>query len=96
LGGVFLIDATLTLLWRLARRERIYEAHRTHAYQWLARRYRSHGRVTALVLGLNLCWLLPCAWFLSHFGDTSEVLIVALLPVAVLCWAAGSGRAEVC
>jgi Fuc2NAc and GlcNAc transferase len=97
LGGVFLIDATLTLLWRLARRERIYEAHRTHAYQWLARRYRSHARVTALVLGLNICWLLPCAWFLSHFGDSAGwILIAALLPVALLCWAAGSGRAEVC
>jgi Fuc2NAc and GlcNAc transferase len=97
LGGVFLIDATLTLLRRLARRERIYEAHRTHAYQWLARRYRSHGGVTVTVLGLNLCWLLPCAWFLSHFGDSAGwILIAALLPVALLCWAAGSGRAEVC
>jgi hypothetical protein len=55
------------------------------------------GRVTVIVLGLNLCWLLPCAWFLSHFGDSAGwILIAALLPVALLCWAAGSGRAEVC
>jgi Fuc2NAc and GlcNAc transferase len=97
LGAVFLVDATLTLLRRLARRERIYEAHRSHAYQWLARRYRSHGRVTGLVLGLNLCWLLPCAWLLSQFGDSAMwILPGALLPVALLCWKAGSGRAEVC
>jgi Fuc2NAc and GlcNAc transferase len=97
LGAVFLLDATLTLLRRLGRGEKIYEAHRSHAYQWLARRYRSHARVTAMVLGVNLCWLLPCAWFLSQFGDNAHwILIGALLPVALLCWAAGSGRAEVC
>jgi Fuc2NAc and GlcNAc transferase len=80
LDAVFLLDATLMLLRRLARRGKIYEAHHSHAYQWLARRYRSHGRVTAMVLGVNLCWLLPGAWLLSQFGDTSGILIGALLP----------------
>jgi Fuc2NAc and GlcNAc transferase len=95
LGAVFLVDATLTLLRRLARRERIYEAHRSHAYQWLARRFQSHGRVTAMVLGLNLFWLLPCAWLLSQFGDSASwILVGALLPIALLCWAAGAGKIE--
>jgi len=29
------VDATVTLLKRLLRGERVYEAHRSHAYQWL-------------------------------------------------------------
>ena len=37
LGGVFFGDATVTLLRCLLRGERVYEAHRSHAYQWLAR-----------------------------------------------------------
>lgn len=44
----FLFDATSTLLMRLWRRERLYEAHRTHFYQQLVKRGWSHGRTTAL------------------------------------------------
>jgi Fuc2NAc and GlcNAc transferase len=32
LGGLFFVDATVTLLRRLARGERVYQAHRSHAY----------------------------------------------------------------
>src|SRR5438094_479119 len=42
LGGVFFVDPTVTLLWRLLRGERVYEAHRSHTYQWLARRCGGH------------------------------------------------------
>src|SRR2546429_3097017 len=44
LGGVFFVDATVTLIRRVLRGERVYVAHRTHAYQWLARRWGSHRR----------------------------------------------------
>jgi Fuc2NAc and GlcNAc transferase len=52
--GVFFFDATLTLLRRMARGERWYEAHRSHAYQRLVQAGSSHGRVTALALLVNL------------------------------------------
>jgi UDP-N-acetylmuramyl pentapeptide phosphotransferase/UDP-N-acetylglucosamine-1-phosphate transferase len=50
----YLMDATITLLRRLARRERVWEAHRCHFYQ----RATDHGftalSVSAHVFGLNL------------------------------------------
>ena len=38
---VFFVDATVTLVRRGLRGERVHEAHRPHAYQWLARRWQA-------------------------------------------------------
>ncbi|HEY6921901.1 MAG TPA: glycosyltransferase family 4 protein [Steroidobacteraceae bacterium] len=95
LSGVFLIDATVTLARRLARGERVYEAHRSHAYQWLSRRWGSHRRVTMAVILVNVAWLLPCA-VLSASRPAQAPLIVgaALVPLAIVALAAGAGRSE--
>lgn len=95
LGGVFVVDATVTLLRRLARRERAHEAHRTHAYQWLARRWGSHRRVTILVLAINLLWLLPCAVLATlKPGLAWWLLLLAFAPLVVVALVAGAGRHE--
>jgi Fuc2NAc and GlcNAc transferase len=52
--GVFVVDATVTLGRRLLRGERVYEAHRKHAYQRLCLVGLSHRSVCLGVLGLNL------------------------------------------
>lgn len=44
--GVFICDATVTLIRRLARGDRLTEAHRDHAYQRLTRAWGSHAYVT--------------------------------------------------
>lgn len=62
LNGVFLVDASLTLLIRLARGDRWYEAHRAHAYQHASRIFQSHLSVTRAVSLINVSWLLPLAW----------------------------------
>jgi Fuc2NAc and GlcNAc transferase len=78
LGGVFWVDATMTLLRRIIRAEPWHQAHRSHAYQryaaLLCRRYqdrglaaaaaraRAHRHTVAAVMTLNLLWLLPMAW----------------------------------
>lgn len=59
LGAVFFADATITLLTRMARGQRWHEAHRSHAYQRLARRWNSHRSVVALTITFNLLWALP-------------------------------------
>ena len=59
--GVFIVDATLTLLRRLIQKEALYTAHRRHAYQYAARQYQSHRRITLGVLLINVLWLLPLA-----------------------------------
>jgi glycosyltransferase WbpL len=95
LGGAFFVDATVTLVRRILRNERVHEAHRSHAYQWLARRWGSHGKATVAVLGVNLAWLLPCAAFAArHPGYAAASVIIALAPLAVLAVAVGSGRKE--
>jgi Fuc2NAc and GlcNAc transferase len=43
--GVFIVDATTTLLRRVAGKK-VYEAHASHGYQILARKYGSHVPVT--------------------------------------------------
>jgi Fuc2NAc and GlcNAc transferase len=95
LGGVFFCDATATLVRRLLRRDRVHEAHRSHAYQWLARRWRSHSRVTIATAVINLCWLLPCALFAArHPRFAAWTTGVAWTPVALLVLFTGAGRAE--
>jgi Fuc2NAc and GlcNAc transferase len=95
LGGIFFIDATVTLLRRLARRERVYEAHRSHAYQWQARRWSSHLRVTIASLLLNLLWLAPWAWLCVRSPiHAGWYVAAAWIPVVALAIACGSGRRE--
>jgi Fuc2NAc and GlcNAc transferase len=95
LGGVFFVDATVTLVRRLLRRERLHEAHRTHAYQWLARRWSSHRRVTLTVLAVNVLWLLPLARFAAKSPAHAPIFVAtALAPLIVLAIAARAGAPE--
>jgi Fuc2NAc and GlcNAc transferase len=95
LGGVFIVDATLTLFRRLLRRERIYQAHRTHAYQWLARRWGSHSAVTTAVVIVDIVWLLPCAAIAVKLPVYAPwICFIALAPLAVCALWSGSGQAE--
>lgn len=95
LGGVFFVDATVTLVRRCLRGERVYHAHRQHAYQWVARRTGSHAKVTLGVLAVNLLWLLPCAMFAgSHPRNAALVVIIALAPLVPAALLAGAGRGE--
>jgi Fuc2NAc and GlcNAc transferase len=61
LVGCFMVDATTTLVRRVKRGERFDEAHRSHAYQYAARRHGSHKLVSMTVLAINSFWLLPVA-----------------------------------
>lgn len=84
LFGVFVTDATVTLLSRAARGCKVYEAHRSHSYQHAAQRW-SHLRVTSAVVLLNLLWLAPLAclaWRLP--GIAPGLMIVALAPLVAL------------
>jgi len=95
LGGVFFVDATVTLTRRLIRGERVDKPHRTHAYQWTARSWASHGRVTVTVTAINMIWLLPCAWLETAAPRYAAwVTCLALAPLAALVLWAGAGRSE--
>lgn len=52
--AVFVADASLTLLGRVLRRERLFEAHSSHAYQYAIRGGMSHDAVARDVIGINI------------------------------------------
>lgn len=92
LGALFFIDATVTLARRVARGESAHQAHRSHAYQILSRRWGSHRRMTLAALGINVLWLLPCAWLAVRYPTLAGWIAVgALLPVVVGVVASGAG-----
>jgi Fuc2NAc and GlcNAc transferase len=95
LGAAFVADASITLLRRLLRGERWYTAHRLHAYQWLARRWRSHARVTGLFAAVNLFLVLPVAWISMRSPESAAVVSLGLYGLLSITFAiAGAGRPE--
>lgn len=94
--GVFIVDATFTLLRRLLRGDKVYEAHRSHAYQYASRRYGRHLPVTAAVALINVLWLLPIAFcVVAGRVDGGLGLIIAYLPLLVLAVKFHAGELEV-
>jgi Fuc2NAc and GlcNAc transferase len=90
--AVFVVDATTTLLRRIFRGERWYEAHRSHAYQHAARKWKSHKKVVLGVLGVNLLWLYPLAWVASKYPAAGFLsMIVAVSPLVVLALLLNAG-----
>ncbi|ALQ02336.1 MULTISPECIES: MraY family glycosyltransferase [Pseudomonas] len=93
--GVFIVDATVTLTRRFLRGDKVYEAHRSHAYQFASRRYGRHRPVTMAVAAINVLWLFPLAWcvvVLKLDGLTGVVL--AYVPLVILAFKFKAGQLE--
>ena len=87
LGGCFMVDATTTLVRRVARGERFNEAHRSHAYQYAARKCRSHRTVSLAFAAVTTAWLLPIATAvaLKRIDGVAGVL-VGYAPLVILAF----------
>lgn len=93
--GVFVVDATVTLIRRLVRGDKVYEAHRSHAYQFAARKYGKHLPVTSAVVAINVFWLLPVALCVVEFGlDGALGVVVAYVPLVVVAIKLRAGELE--
>lgn len=93
--GVFIVDATFTLIRRLARGDKVYEAHRSHAYQFASRQYGRHLPVTLAVAVINVVWLLPLALAVALFGlDAGVGTVIAYLPLVFLAVKYSAGQRE--
>jgi Fuc2NAc and GlcNAc transferase len=93
--GVFVVDATYTLLRRAARREKLSQPHRTHAFQLATQRLKSHRKVTLSVLAIIVCWLAPWAALVAFSGLNGMLsLLLAYSPLLALAIYLGAGRAE--
>lgn len=92
LSGAFIVDATVTLLRRAARRDRLFQAHRSHAYQHLALAWGAHRPVTLLVVAINLCWLTPVAALVAAGIVSGPAgLLIAYAPLAIGAVRLGAG-----
>jgi len=88
----FMGDATVTLLRRMLRGERWYEGHRQHAYQHLAIRWGSHGKVTLAYTAFNVLAVVPAVWLVNRHPDWAMWIVgVVAAIVMVLCLLAGAG-----
>lgn len=93
LPGVFVVDATWTLLRRVLRHQRVHEAHRSHAYQRGSRRLamrfeqagltpdqartRAHRGISLRVAAINLLWLLPWSVLAARYPEWAWAALVA-------------------
>jgi UDP-N-acetylmuramyl pentapeptide phosphotransferase/UDP-N-acetylglucosamine-1-phosphate transferase len=84
----FLADATITLVRRVLRGERIWEAHRQHFYQKAVGRGLGHAAVVRRVIAADLL-LISCGWAAengwSAVSLAASIVIVATL-LAALAW----------
>jgi len=88
----YLADATITLLRRAARGEKVWRAHREHFYQRPVLRGLPHDRIVRPIAAANL--LLIALALAASAGAVLPALIGAVLVVALLlAWLARAGRA---
>jgi UDP-N-acetylmuramyl pentapeptide phosphotransferase/UDP-N-acetylglucosamine-1-phosphate transferase len=86
----YLADATITLLKRARRGERIWQAHRQHYYQRSTQSGRSHGETARMAIVAQL-WLSILAW-LSMFWGAWMLIPAAGLVALLLRWMARPPR----
>ncbi|NMG46038.1 glycosyl transferase [Aromatoleum toluvorans] len=93
--GVFVTDATFTLIRRLLRGDKVYEAHRSHAYQYASRLFGRHLPVTLAVAAINVVWLLPIALWVGIGGlDGVTGVAMAYVPLVALAARFRAGALE--
>jgi len=93
LGAIFIADTAVTLVTRVMRGERVYQAHRSHAYQILTRRWGSHRRTTIAVCVFNLLVLLPTAWLVREYPESAGWgTAAAIVFPGVIALVLGAGR----
>src|SRR5690606_26492929 len=93
--GASVVDATLPLVRRVLKGKAFYEAHRSHAYQYLARKWGTHKTVSLLFGAVNLIWLLPVAAAVTHgLVDGVVGIIIAYFPLILLAYRLKAGDAD--
>lgn len=94
--GVFIVDATVTLCRRFFRGAKVYEAHRSHAYQFASRRFGTHLPVTLGVCSINIFWLLPVSVSVAlSLMDGATALVIAYIPLIFLAFFFDAGKSEI-
>lgn len=84
--GVFVVDATYTLIKRVLNGYKMYDAHRSHSYQILSRHWGNHTPVTLAVAAINLLWLFPIAYMMvtQPWVYPELTVLIAYLPLILI------------
>jgi len=91
--ALFITDTTITLLHRMLSGERWFEAHCSHLYQQLSRKWGNHHSVTIALLSINMIWLFPWAW-LAAVKPAAGLFaaLAAYFPLVLLAIKLGAGK----
>ena len=94
--GVFIVDATYTLIKRVFNGYKMYDAHRSHSYQILSRKWNSHTPVTLTVAAINILWLFPIAYLTASqsFTYPEVAVLIAYLPLIWFAVQLKAGNAD--
>ena len=88
--GYFFADTIVTQIMRFILVRKWYLAHRSHAYQNLARITNSHLKVTTGVTLYNLVWIFPLTlWSALQPGMGFIAAILAIAPALVVAYKYG-------
>jgi Fuc2NAc and GlcNAc transferase len=80
----FWIDATITIIRRFIRGQKIFQAHKTHAYQ-KATQIFGHWKVSLFIILVTMFWLTPMAKMavtLKEWDNT--IMLISLLPILAI------------
>lgn len=91
LASAVLVDAGLTLLWRMSRRplRQWYTGHREHLYQWLARSGWGHTRTTLVYLAWTAGPGAAVVWIGLERPELSLIATALLYLTGALVWRLG-------
>ena len=88
--GYFFADTAVTQIMRVILVKKWYLAHRSHAYQNLARITESHLKVTGSVALYNIFWILPLTLWSALQPEMSLIAVVlAVTPGLVVAYKYG-------
>jgi len=86
--AVFIGDATLTLLMRIMKGEKWYQAHKSHAYQRLVQLGMSHKNLALSLLIINVLILWPMATMAFVWDEYSYYMAAASILLISVLWGA--------
>ncbi len=85
--GIFLVDASATLLLRMLQGEAWYQPHTRHAYQCLIQHGWSHTRVCLSYIACQLLLVYPALWLSEQWPAQTVLIVLSCFVLLTLLWA---------
>ncbi|MEA1890797.1 MAG: glycosyltransferase family 4 protein [Pseudomonadota bacterium] len=96
LYAVYLADSGVTLLRRMIKRERWWQAHRSHFYQRAVQSGYSHAQVSLAVMVINLLLAVLASLVVVDILDANIALLACLIILAPLMFLINSRFNRIC